>query len=119
MKKIFYFLISLLIINIIIYTFKDNSTVHNSLIENKTNHHQSAKNECQKCHTDIHKEWKQSHHFFAMQKANSKTVKANFNISFTNKHIKAKFFKKGNSFFINTQNKLGKFQDFKVSYVFG
>jgi len=55
-----------------------------------------------------------------MKIADSTSILADFNnVSFTNKTIKSRFFRKGNDYFVNTQGKDGKYHDYKIEYTFG
>ncbi|WP_321779064.1 multiheme c-type cytochrome [Sulfurimonas sp.] len=76
---------------------------------------------CAKCHADIYKQWKGSHHDLSMQVANEKTVLGNFNnASFISKSkIKTTFFKKDKKFFVNTDGEDGKLHNYEIAYVFG
>ncbi len=75
---------------------------------------------CIKCHAEQHNEWKGSHHDLAMDKANEKTVLADFNnTTFTKDGVTSKFFKKDGKFYVQTDGPDGKMTDFVVSYVLG
>ena len=75
---------------------------------------------CQACHDKEYKDWMNSHHAFSMRDANEQTVLGDFNdITFETTEIKARFFKKENKYFVNTQGPDGEFQDFELVYTFG
>ncbi|MCU1752221.1 tetratricopeptide repeat protein [Pseudomonas sp. 6D_7.1_Bac1] len=76
--------------------------------------------QCQGCHAEQVKDWKGSHHQLAMQAANAETVLANFNnSSFKGENESTRFFRKDDSFWVNTAGADGKNADFKVAYTFG
>lgn len=90
------------------------------------NKQQYGKNEftgdlsCRSCHTKEFDQWKQSHHFMAMQPANDSTVSGDFNnVTFTGDGVTSRFFKKEGKFYINTQGEDGKNHDYEVKYIFG
>jgi predicted CXXCH cytochrome family protein len=75
---------------------------------------------CANCHAKEFSEWKGSHHQLAMQVANGKTVLADFNDSKVNyKQRSALFFKKGQQFFVTTDNQAGHSETYQISYTFG
>ena len=75
---------------------------------------------CKSCHANQDHEWKQSHHFMAMQPANDSTVSGNFNnTTFTGDGVTSNFFKKDGKFIINTQGEDGKNHDYEVKFIFG
>jgi len=75
---------------------------------------------CKSCHTNAYNDWRQSHHFMAMQPPNDSTVKGDFsNASFTADGVTSRFFKKDGKFFINTQGEDGSNHDYEVKYTFG
>ncbi|VVN90257.1 tetratricopeptide repeat protein [Pseudomonas fluorescens] len=76
--------------------------------------------QCQGCHSAQVKAWQGSHHQLAMQTANGDTVLANFNgVAFKNENESSHFFRKDDSFWVNTAGADGKNADFKVAYTFG
>jgi predicted CXXCH cytochrome family protein len=94
--------------------------------DKKTTSLQPGKNEfvgdqsCKSCHKNEYSEWKQSHHFMAMQPANDSTVAGNFNnITFSADGVTSSFFKKEGKFFINTQGEDGSNHDYEVKFIFG
>ncbi|MFI1771539.1 tetratricopeptide repeat protein [Thalassobellus citreus] len=77
-------------------------------------------NNCKECHQKQYIDWKGSHHDKAMQLADSLSVLANFDgEKFTSQGITSHFYKKGNSFFVNTEGPDGQYHDYKIIYTFG
>ncbi len=75
---------------------------------------------CKKCHEKAYKAWTDSHHDKAMDVANEKTVLGDFNDAvFEHKGITTRFYRKGETFFVNTQGPDGEMGDFEIEYVFG
>jgi predicted CXXCH cytochrome family protein len=75
---------------------------------------------CASCHDKEFTLWKKSHHFQAMQPANSTTVLGDFNnATFSYAGIQHRFFKKADKYFVETDNKAGELQQFAIIYVFG
>jgi predicted CXXCH cytochrome family protein len=75
---------------------------------------------CASCHAKEFEEWKGSHHDLSMQEADSVTVLGDFNnASFISKGITYTFFKKNKNFYVNTEGVGGKYDDYKVTHVFG
>lgn len=75
---------------------------------------------CKQCHAKEYNEWTASDHYKAMQVANEQTVLGNFdNATFTADGITSRFFRKGDKYYINTQNEKGAYQDYEVLYTFG
>src|SRR5215203_1180153 len=75
---------------------------------------------CKNCHANQHNDWKQSHHFMAMQPPDDSTIKGNFNnATFTADGVTSRFFRKDGKFFINTQGDGGSNHDYEVKYTFG
>jgi len=75
---------------------------------------------CGACHQTQLKQWRKSDHFHAMQIANSTSVLGNFsdvNVEFHG--IKTRFFKRQNSFFIETRDENNEVRVLKVLYTFG
>lgn len=79
-----------------------------------------GKESCINCHQTEYTNWKNSHHDQAMKIADSTTILADFNnTSFTHKGIKSTFFTKNGDFYVNTADKNGSYQDYKIVYTFG
>ncbi len=75
---------------------------------------------CQQCHTQEYNEWRQSHHFKAMQIADKNTVLGDFSDITVNFHdIDNRLYQKGDQFMIDTINAEGEKQTFPIRYTFG
>ncbi|MFK0090618.1 tetratricopeptide repeat protein [Pseudomonas sp. NPDC090755] len=75
---------------------------------------------CLGCHAEQAKAWKDSDHGWAMRDAKPANVLGNFaNARFDEAGVKARFFRKGERFFVNTEGETGKPADFEVLYTFG
>ena len=75
---------------------------------------------CQACHADQEKLWQGSHHDLAMAEANSDTVLGDFNnATFTHAGTTSTFTQKDGKYFVKTDNKDGKLQEFEIKYTFG
>lgn len=78
------------------------------------------RDKCISCHEEIYNSYKGSHHDLAMDIATEETVLGNFDdYTFTHLGDAARFFRKGNQFFVYTKGAKGKYSEFKVKYVFG
>ena len=70
---------------------------------------------CASCHQDQWQDWQSSHHQKAMQIAGDQTVLGDFNdAEITLNENKRRFYKKGDEFWVNTEN-----NDYKIDYTFG
>ncbi len=77
-------------------------------------------NSCQECHQQAYEDWTKSHHFAAMAPAKEETVLANFeDVEFEHFGHMTRFFRKGEEFWVNTEDSDGERKDFKVEYTFG
>lgn len=75
---------------------------------------------CQGCHAEQAKDWKDSDHDWAMRVATAANVLGNFkDARFEDAGVKARFFRRGEMFFVNTEGADGKPQDFQIRYTFG
>ncbi|MGL1887119.1 MAG: tetratricopeptide repeat protein [Reichenbachiella sp.] len=75
---------------------------------------------CKSCHEKEYKSWKGSHHDEAMKVASERTVKGDFdNAKYSSNGVDYKFFKKGDDYYVNTQDGDGQYKDFKIAYTFG
>ncbi|TBN04685.1 tetratricopeptide repeat protein [Hyunsoonleella flava] len=75
---------------------------------------------CASCHNEQFKDWKESHHDKAMEIAADSTVLGDFNNTyFKSQGITSRFFKKDDSFYVNTEGRDGKYHDYKIEYTFG
>jgi tetratricopeptide (TPR) repeat protein len=75
---------------------------------------------CRECHQEAYNDWTESHHHLAMQPATPETVLADFDdAEFEHFGHKSKFYRKGEEFWVNTENADGEREDFKIEYTFG
>ncbi len=75
---------------------------------------------CAECHSKEADAWRGSHHDLAMQAADTSTVLGNFGgATFRHAGVVSRFFKRGETFFVNTDGPDGKLADFPIKYVFG
>lgn len=80
----------------------------------------AAAGSCQGCHAEQAKDWKNSDHDWAMREATPTNVLGNFkDARFEDAGVKARFFRRGDKFFVNTEGADGKPTDFAISYTFG
>tara|TARA_R110002049_G_scaffold226185_2_gene398182 strand:+ start:10238 stop:12475 length:2238 start_codon:yes stop_codon:yes gene_type:complete len=115
-KAIFVFASLLLIV-----ACKKNEYTSKSTVEKQMAHPKFiGKEACIDCHQTAYKNWQGSHHDQAMKIADSTTILADFNnTSFTHNGVKSSFFKKDGDFYVNTADKNGNYQDYKIIYTFG
>ncbi len=79
-----------------------------------------GKEVCSTCHSKQNQLWRGSHHDLAMQEANADTVLGNFNnTTFTNFGVTSRFYKQGESFFVQTDGPDGTLTDYEITYTFG
>lgn len=75
---------------------------------------------CTSCHTQAAADWYNSHHDLAMQEATPDTVLGDFNDAiFKYAGVTSRFYRKGDQFWVQTDNASGELEDFPVAYVFG
>ncbi|WP_068830916.1 cytochrome c3 family protein [Pseudomonas sp. BMS12] len=75
---------------------------------------------CLGCHAEQAKAWENSDHDWAMREAKAQNILGNFaNAQFDEAGVKARFFRKGEQFFVNTEGEDGQPADFQVLYTFG
>ncbi|MDA8814920.1 multiheme c-type cytochrome [Luminiphilus sp.] len=75
---------------------------------------------CASCHETQISDWTDSHHDLAMQEASPTTVLGDFNnATFTYDGTTTTFFKKGEAFWVKTDNEKGALRDYPVAFVFG
>ncbi|WP_433887378.1 tetratricopeptide repeat protein [Pseudomonas vranovensis] len=80
----------------------------------------AAAESCLGCHAEQVKGWKDSDHDWAMRDAIPSNVLGNFkDVRFEEGGVKARFFRRGDKFFVNTEGSDGKPTDFAISYTFG
>ena len=76
--------------------------------------------DCASCHASQVQDWTGSHHDLAMQEANEKTVLGDFdNATFVYEGVTTSFYRKGDEYWVKTDNENGELQDYRVAYVFG
>lgn len=79
-----------------------------------------GKESCLGCHKEEYNLWLGSHHDMAMDTAVESTVLGNFNdCEFIHRGELHKMYKKDDRFFIFTQGRSGKFEEFQIVYTFG
>ena len=79
-----------------------------------------GRDSCVACHGDQAKLWQGSHHDKAMAHASSDSVLGDFNdVSYTHDQVTTRFFKKGDTFWTNSQGRDGKMHDYEIKYTFG
>ena len=75
---------------------------------------------CASCHASQVRDWTGSHHDLAMQEASEKTVLGDFdNATFVYEGVTTSFYRKGDEYWVKTDNEDGELQDYRVAYVFG
>jgi predicted CXXCH cytochrome family protein len=75
---------------------------------------------CLGCHVEEGQQWQESHHAKAMEPATVATVRGDFsNRVFEHRGVISRFFKRGDSFFVNTEGPDGSLADFQIKYTFG
>ena len=76
--------------------------------------------DCASCHASQVQGWTGSHHDLAMQEASEKTVLGDFdNATFVYEGVTTSFYRKGDEYWVKTDNENGELQDYRVAYVFG
>jgi predicted CXXCH cytochrome family protein len=82
--------------------------------------HYVGRKSCQTCHAEQDILWQGSHHDLAMSEANSDTVLGDFNnVTFTLTGSTSTFTQKDGKYFVKTEGKNGKLQEFEIKYTFG
>ncbi len=75
---------------------------------------------CASCHTEEDRLWQGSHHDLAMQEANAATMLGDFaDQTFTYYDITSHFFKRDDTFVVNTDGPDGELTDYPIKYAFG
>ena len=75
---------------------------------------------CQACHAEQAGQWQHSDHAWALRDASAANVLGNFNdVRYDQDGVKARFYRKGDGFFVNIEGEDGKPADFKVLHTFG
>ncbi len=111
----------LFIICLLIFSCKKNEYQPTSNLLHKAEHAKFVgKEACIDCHKSEYNSWDHSHHQQAMKIADSTSILGDFNNkTFTHQGVKNTFFKQGNDFYVNTTDKNGDYQDYKIVYTFG
>lgn len=75
---------------------------------------------CAECHAAEAQAWRGSHHDMAMQPATEETVLGNFDgVVFEDRGLRARFFRQGSRFLVETEGPDGRPGTFEVAYTFG
>lgn len=75
---------------------------------------------CAGCHEQAYSDWQASDHFKAMQRPSAESVLGDFSDVKVKFHgIDSRFFQRDGDYFIDTANREGKPQTFKIDYTFG
>ena len=75
---------------------------------------------CLTCHAEQARDWSTSHHAHAMALATPTSVRGAFDgRRFKHAGVTSRFFKRGDQFFVNTDDATGKLADFEIKYTFG
>ncbi len=75
---------------------------------------------CRGCHQAEYDLWQGSHHDWAMRPATPDNVLGDFDdVEYDHYGVKSHFYRRGDTFYVKTDNAEGKMQEFKVSYTFG
>lgn len=75
---------------------------------------------CVECHQQAFDDWKKSDHHRAMESASDETVLGDFNdVEFDHFGHLTRFYRKGDEFWVNTENGQGERVDYKIDYTFG
>ncbi len=82
-------------------------------------HKHSKDTDCQSCHQSQWQSWNGSDHKKSMMVATKNSVLGNFDDQITLHGITTRFYKKDNEFWVNSDNKDGINEDFKIEYTFG
>ena len=75
---------------------------------------------CIECHHQQFEDWTDSHHDWAMKKADDQSVLGDFNdTTFTHHGVTSRFFMKDGTHFVNTEGQDGAMADFEITHTFG
>ena len=75
---------------------------------------------CASCHAEEAKLWRGSHHDFAMQRPDEKTVLGDFSgRTFEHQGVATRFFRRDSRYFVRTDGPDGRPAEFAVAYLFG
>jgi len=99
---------------------KEYTDVHEGVVGDFTEASFVGSESCKSCHETEYALWENSHHDLAMKLADSISVLGDFNnSSFEHLGVKSTFFKKDGDYYMNTANKQGEYEDYKIVYTFG
>ncbi|MFV3290337.1 tetratricopeptide repeat protein [Pseudomonas sp. NY11955] len=75
---------------------------------------------CQVCHAEQAGQWQHSDHAWALRDPSAANVLGDFNdVHYDQDGVKARFFRKGDAYFVNLEGEDGKPADFQVLHTFG
>ena len=79
---------------------------------------------CTKCHEKETKAWAASHHSLAMAEPTAEKVRGDFgdgssSVSFEGDGLRARFFRRGGKYLVETEGPDGKPHDYEIAYTFG
>ena len=75
---------------------------------------------CAGCHAEAYQAWRGSHHDLAMQRADAESVLGDFaDARFVYAGVTSTFFRRGDGFFVRTDDADGKLAEFEIRYTFG
>lgn len=75
---------------------------------------------CQSCHAKEFEEWQNSHHDYAMRKADSTSVQGNFNnVTFTEDDETYRFFRRGDHYMVEAPDSTGNQETYEITHTFG
>jgi predicted CXXCH cytochrome family protein len=76
--------------------------------------------QCEACHASAYESWKGSHHYQAMLPATAENVLGDFSDqSFSYGGTSSRFYKKGEKFYVETDNAEGVLEEFEITHTFG
>jgi predicted CXXCH cytochrome family protein len=76
--------------------------------------------QCKNCHAQAYESWKGSHHYQAMLPASEGNVLGDFSDEvFEYGGITSRFYRKGDKYYVETDNEKGEMQEFEIAYTFG
>jgi len=75
---------------------------------------------CQSCHAQAYEAWQGSHHYQAMLPATAENVVGDFSgRTFQYGGVSSRFYRRGERYFVTTDNAEGELQEFEITYTFG
>ncbi|MCE1118611.1 MULTISPECIES: tetratricopeptide repeat protein [Pseudomonas] len=75
---------------------------------------------CQGCHAEQAGQWQHSDHAWALREAKAGNVLGNFDdVRFDQDGVKARFYRKGDGYYVNIEGEDGKPADLRILYTFG